>query len=295
MKLNKIILVLSLFLLPIVSFGAVVSVESRGVLPSVGDTAIFDVYLNTEGQTINTVDGSIKIIDQDRLALQNYFVANSILSLWPTSPTFNSKDRGVSFVGGTPGGVKTSHGLLFSLVFSAKSSGDIVFRPQKTVIYSNEAKATSIIAENKDLSFSISENGNVVTKNNWQELIEKDKTSPQPFTVTLNQDPNLFEGQKFISFTTSDDGTGIAYYEVREGNFPPEKAETQYVLQDQQKIEKIEVIAYDRAGNKRIGTLQDQKNSLFLDILWLILILVIVRLIWLVYNSQKKLEKNGLL
>ncbi|MCX6713682.1 MAG: hypothetical protein NTV48_01080, partial [Candidatus Vogelbacteria bacterium] len=162
-------------------------------------------------------------------------------------------------------------------------------------IYSNEAKATPIMAKNKDLSFSISQNSNVVAKNNWQELIKDDKTPPRPFTITLNQDPNLFGGQKFISFITNDDQTGIAYYEVLEGEFPPEKAEYQYVLQDQQKIEKIEVVAYDRAGNKRIAVLQNDHGSLLLNILWLILILVIVRLFWLVYNSQKKLEKNDLL
>ncbi len=287
MKLNKIILTLALLAFPVFSWGSTISLEPRGNLPSFGETAIFDVYLDTEGQTINTVEGLIKIDDQDKLFFQNYFVANSVLSLWLNKPTFNSEDRTVSFIGGVPGGVKTSHGLLFSLVFSVKEEGSLSFKLQKSIVYNNDGQGVATIAKGKDLVFVIPAKGESGLKNNWEELLKQDKTPPRPFTVYLNQDSDLFNGQKFISFVTSDNETGVDYYEIREGKFPPEKAENQYVLQSQTKTEKVEVIAYDRAGNKRSATLSGEDSSQFAKVLWLVLILAVVRLLWMIWRRLR--------
>ena len=273
-NLSKFILGL-LLLSPLVSSAAVVSVEPRGSEPQLGDTAIFDVYLNTEGETINTIDGSLRLVDQNRLFFRNYFMAGSVFSLWPSPPNFKLQDRSVSFVGGVPGGLKTNHGLLFSLVFSAEKVGDINFRFSSTTVYLNDGKAAAVIARTQDLGLSIAQN-NSGAKNNWQELIKNDRIPPKPFSLSLYQDPNLFNGQKFISFMTSDDETGVAYYEVKEGEFLPERAETNYVLQNQEVVEPIEVRAYDQAGNLRVEKLGTVWNQKFLLLIFGLILLVLV-------------------
>lgn len=279
MKLKYLFFILFVLLVPLKSFGASISIEPRGSLPALGDTGIFDVYLNTDNETINTVDGSILLADNNILFFQNAFVAESVFSFWPNKPVFNKKSRIIFFVGGVPGGIKTAHGLLFSFSFSAKDVGVVNFIPQKTVAYLNNEKATPIVVAGNQLSFSISKTDRVEMRNDWQILVASDKIPPQPFTITLNQDSSLFGGQKFISFMTSDNETGIAYYEVKEGKLPPERAEMQYVLQDQNIKNDVIVTAYDLAGNKRKSALKTTVPANYFSLVFLILVIVVVLLL----------------
>ncbi len=296
MKLNYFLFSLLLILFPTVVFGAGISIEPRNSSPALGDTAIFDVYLDTDGQTINTVDGSILLVDQNKLFFQDCFTANSIFSLWPSQPAYNTRNKIISFIGGVPGGIKTSHGLLFSLIFSAKDAGEVVFSPKKIVAYLNNEKATPVNVNGQSLSLVIAEKAEAGMKNDWQTLIASDKIPPLPFIITLNQDQNLFGGQKFISFATTDNETGIDYYEIKEGKFPPERAEIQYVLQDQTLQNEITVTAYDRAGNGQVATLSgvkksDPKPSSFRMGWWVIGLVIILLLIILVRRKLKMKNK----
>lgn len=293
MKIKYFLLSLLMLFFPAGVFGASLSIEPRGLLPSLGDTAIFDVYLNTDDQTINAVDGSILLDDKNILFFQNTFVAGSIFSFWPNKPVFNNRNRTVSFVGGVPGGVKTSHGLLFSLSFSTKDAGTATFIPQKTIVYLNDEEATPVIATGQNLSFSVAETGKTEMRNDLQALIVSDKTPPQPFVVTLNQEPSLFNGQKFISFATIDNETGVAYYEVKEGQLPPERAEIQYVLQDQNIQNNVVVTAYDLAGNKREAILQlTAPVSYFRIFVSVLAVIAVLLLVAVSYRVIKKKHKN---
>ena len=82
-------------------------------------------------------------------------------------------------------------------------------------------------------------------------MLEKDKTPPESFEITLGKDPSLFDNRYFIGFFTTDAESGVAYYEVQEGERDFVRAESPYVLQDQSIKNIIKAKAFDKAGNER--------------------------------------------
>jgi hypothetical protein len=105
---------------------------------------------------------------------------------------------------------------------------------------------------NNNLTFNIlGKQPNSPLKDSWSTDLLKDKTPPEPFTILLGQEGSVFDGKKFISFSTTDKQSDVEYYEVKEGSLPAIRTGNTYVLQNQNKIQKITVLAYDSAGNVR--------------------------------------------
>ena len=100
--------------------------------PSTGTFVVdstFDVpvYLNTEGQAINAIELTIKF-QQDKLQLISSSTGKSIIGIWPTLPKFNNKTGTVQLVGGVPGGITASKGLITTLTFRVKAVGTTVVK-----------------------------------------------------------------------------------------------------------------------------------------------------------------------
>ena len=82
-------------------------------------------------------------------------------------------------------------------------------------------------------------------------------TVPQTFTPVISQNPDIYGAQYFLIFSTTDKGSGIAYYQVLEtpagagmGENPAwVTATSPYLLQDQDLSSDIYVRAMNNAGN----------------------------------------------
>jgi hypothetical protein len=87
-----------------------------------------------------------------------------------------------------------------------------------------------------------------------------DLEPPDPFTPIIASDTAFFSGKYFLVFGTTDQSSGMAYYEVLEvpsgsvvGNLAQwQRATSPYLLQDQSLSSDIYVRAVDRSGNFRI-------------------------------------------
>lgn len=76
-----------------------------------------------------------------------------------------------------------------------------------------------------------------------------DTTAPETFQLEIAE----IEGKNYLIFSTSDNTSGIDYYEVKEGDLGWEKDSGPYLLKNQKLSGKISVRAVDRAGNERLA------------------------------------------
>lgn len=285
------------FFLPVVALAATTvyfDVENPTVFK--GDIFLVNLKISTLDKPINVVDGTI-LYDNNKLEIKEVITGNSLFALWPKPPTF-SNDRGtLSFVGGVPDGFQNKKGEVLKIIFLAKSKGkaQIDFLDGFSV-FLNDGQGTQINPWLRPLSLNISEKpAETPAKDEWQALVEKDKTPPDSFEAIINRDPYLFDNQYFVSFFATDKDLGISYYEVKEGDNNFVRAESPYLLKDQSLQGLIKVKAVDKAGNERIEelmppvpTVSFYKSILF----WIAVFIIIIIVIFYVYrkNFRRKIK-----
>lgn len=249
---------------------AKIKVESQPVLNDPSHIDIL-VKLQTEGKTINSIDGTLQVAGFSNL-VTSIHTGGSDFTLWPEKPSL--KGDIISFVGGVPGGINQDNAVLFTIRVSSALPESSYISYGKITAYENSTQGypTPIeINENPvELRNIINTTSTVST--------EKDTIPPQSFPILLGTDPALFEGKYFISFSTSDTGSGVNHYEIQEGVGPFIRSSSPYVLQDQAHKSTITVRAIDNAGNIRVETLNNYDSLLYwtkLIVISLILMLAI--------------------
>jgi len=120
-------------------------------------------------------------------------------------------------------------------------------------LFLNDGKGTEISPEKQTLSIFVSERPrDVELRDEWQDIINEDKTPPEPFEPAVARDRTIFSNKYFVSFFTTDKDSGLAYYEIKEGGRNFVLAESPYLLRDQSLEGVIQIKAVDKAGNERI-------------------------------------------
>jgi hypothetical protein len=136
---------------------------------------------------------------------------------------------------------------------------------------------------------------------NWTEAgvfrVQIDSTPPEPFNPEIGSDSGIFEGKKFVSFSTVDKTSGISHYKVKFGRFDSAKiAETQYFQIPKFFIgDQITIEAVDNAGNIRIASIAYKSISIWwLYGIGLIVLTLLGWLIWFVAQKKKKIQTENI-
>jgi hypothetical protein len=87
----------------------------------VDSTFDVSVYLDTQGQSVNTIELNIKY-PPDKLQLVSSSTGKSIIGIWTTVPHYDNSAGTVLLVGGIPGGVNVSQGLITTLLSASAPS-----------------------------------------------------------------------------------------------------------------------------------------------------------------------------
>ena len=261
------------------------------------ETFSVQVMIDTEKDCINTVKGEIDF-SKDVLEAVNFATGNSILTIWLQTPKIDQNLGKISFIGGIPGGYcgplpgePGELDLLLKIFFKTKRDGmaNLKFSEESQVLL-NDSLGTPAKLTIKGAVFTILPGIPEVPKEEWQEELEKDNIPPEPFEIEIHRTPEIFEGKYFITFFTSDKQTGLDYFEVKEGKRNWEKAESPYLLEDQDLKSIIKVKAVDKAGNERLAEYIPPKKITWKDWLpWLILILIVASIIywlWKIYTKK---------
>jgi hypothetical protein len=126
----------------------------------------------------------------------------------------------------------------------------------------------------------------------WQEAgvfrVQIDATAPEIFIPEIGSDSNIFGGRDFLSFSTLDKTSGISHYEVKSGLLGTSKVvSSPYELRRPLVGKHVAVAAIDRAGNKRVVTIEYSG----LIPVWLFICLLVVLLLGALYLKYKKSQK----
>ena len=238
------------------------------------------------------------------MEIKDFSQGNSLLSLWTKEPEFSNETGLVSFSGGIPGGYC---GKLAGDPGVSNILGRIVFQVYQTPLINKPINARVEFSEN---SYVLLHDGlgtkaplitqgaiiNILSgipefpKQEWQELLKGDTVAPEPFIIILEQDPVIFEGKYFITFSTTDKQTGIAHYEIQEGEKEWKRTNSPYLLEDQGLNDTIRVKAIDKAGNKYVAEYVPTIGKIKPLFYWIITLIILVGtgLIWLKKKKQRK-------
>jgi len=208
--------------------------------------------------------------------VKNILVGGSIFTLWPNKPSLIKNE--ISFTGGTTAGVSGPALHLFTIAVKPESAGDIILGLQNASAYKNDGKGTRVAIPTKDIKISVA-NEDDIKIDSLSALIQNDETSPKDFSLEVGHDPSVFEDKHFISFYTTDEDSGIDYYEVSESGFETVRSGSPYILRDQSLQSKVTVIAYDKAGNKKEAVFDPNSSHRTRNLALIIGLLILLRII----------------
>ena len=290
-----IILVFSVIFLPYSVFASNVYIDTSHTDFFVGDTIIFSVRVDSENKNINAVEGSI-LLDYltESVSLIDINTAGSKFSLWPGKPLPSVSNTSISFAGGSPGGLNSKDAIIFNIVLKLQKVGQVTLTPNNFSVYLHDGKGTKDEVSVKNLVIDVvPKKLDSRPRDDWNNLTSNDKTPPEPFEIYLGQEGSVFDGKKFLSFSTTDKQSGIAYYEVIEGDLPPVRSSDTYILQEQNKSVKVTIIAYDSAGNARKSIYSSTPYNVFYPIIITIIIVIIILIfVFVIHKKRRGFPKN---
>ena len=252
-------------------------VTTPGTVPT--DTVV-TVELATDGDALNVVEGSVAV--PQGLTVASISTGGSALSLWTQEPKFVPGGRTIEFAGGTPAGL-SAHSVVKLFSFTASSQGPKVTGAKATgVAYKSDGKGTPVPLSSGSWASGAKQEGASTTSPHM------DTVPPVFVYADVAQDPTLFGGKAYLTFAATDDSSGVAYYEVKEGSGAYEKVDKYYVLHDQSRGSTIVVRAVDVAGNTKEATLIPQHTPLVSRVAIAVAVVLVVVLAVLFVRRRMK-------
>jgi len=316
----KIIFLLSVFyfLLSTFAHAQSLSLKSAKTSYNVGDSFSVSLVLDTGGQIINTINGSIGIpLDKFQILETRY--GNSIISLWVERPAINA-NRTITFSGGVPGGFGGSSGPILSFSLKAKEAGSGKIGLQDVKVLLNDGQGTELKNISlKILTLTIKEpppapkvekKAPPKPKEEKVEEIKEvylpppDTIPPESFIPLVSRNHSVADNKYFVSFFAVDKDSGISRYEITEEPLilsyitskfdkPAIAGESLYVLRGQWWAYKVVVRVYDQAGNSAEGTALKPFRPIL--ILIFVAILIISAIVITYFVSRRSNPRKSLL
>lgn len=270
---------------PLSASAVQITLDAGNAIHSRLDTFYVPVRLDEQNECVNAVMVSIAY-DPSEITVRDVATGKSILTLWTQRPTVHKDGGGkeigrVTFEGGIPGGycgrVEGDPGLtniLAELVIGGVPKAEGMGVRTETHLHV-EPTTYAFLHDGLGTRANTTYLGTTVTmeqqggepKNVWTDDLWNDRISPEYFEITLVEGPSVGNPRHYIVFSTLDKQSGLSHYEVLETD--PDRfgflswalrkahwvrAESPYVLRDQELQSKIMVKAVDKNGNERIAT-----------------------------------------
>jgi hypothetical protein len=271
-----------LSVLPIAADASVLYFNLENKQYQQGDVFLAEIKLNTQGENINLGDISVNF-NPENLKVINISSNNSIFTLWLKNPVFLNENGIISFTGGVPGKFKGDANVL-SVYFMAQKTGqtNIDFDKESKILLSDGIGSSADLTT-QAADILILPSGSAVPKNDWENQIKNDQKPPENFKTDIAK----IDGKYFLIFSTTDAGSGIDYYEVKEGRGNWQKAESPYLLKNQSLRSKISVRAADKAGNMQVSEILPKQAVLWWVLISLITLLLVTTLSLILFKRNK--------
>lgn len=113
----------------------------------VGSTFTVSLFLDTGGQEINALEVTLHF-PPDKLQLVSPSGGKSIIEIWTAQPTYDNEKGEIRLQGGIPGGLNVSQGLITTLTFRAKKTGEALVRfGDESRVLANDGKGTDLLGD----------------------------------------------------------------------------------------------------------------------------------------------------
>lgn len=206
------------------------------------------LYFDSQGEEINALELGMFCPPED-LQIRELKSGNSLIPFFLEGP--KTQNNFVSFSGIIPGGF-LGQGPILTLTFLPEKTGPWNCQIKKFQILKNDGQGTPLSLASQEII--LNQPSRVVPE-------QKDTLPPEEFFPVLTRQENIFQGQWFLSFATQDKQSGISHYEIKEvpqkffwfqrkGDW--QKAESPYLLKNQNLNCLIYLKAVDFAGNERV-------------------------------------------
>lgn len=284
--LYKIIIFLFFFLIqPSLSDAASLFFEVTQPQYSVGDLGTVDVYLDTDGQTVNTVSGSVKLSNYSGSQI-DILDGNSFLLFWIERPNWSVENQSISFSGITPGGFSGSSIFLFSFNLHPENTSPIKLDFENSSVLLHDGQGTLLDVDSVPKTLYVSS----VPDPSLRHLPE-DREPPEDFTPVVTKEEHLYDNQRVVVFATQDKGSGIASYYIREGIFSRFKEiESPYVLRNQNYTNRLVVRAVDKSGNIRSVVVHPQGGVVMEYVVFGFVGILLVLVIFYIRKRKQKIS-----
>lgn len=229
---------------------AVIKFETKEAIVQVGEILTVQVLLDTQDEEINAVETLVQY-SQETLTLSRVLDGDSAVTLWVQEPMIRD-DGSILFSGITPGGLKGDNIILLTLEFrvTKEEVGKLFFGETQLLLHDGLGTEASVTAVPYEL--------NILGQTKEQNIspLYVDIEPPESFVPVVTKDADIFSGRRFIVFATEDKNSGIAYYEVKEGELGTyERATSPYEIKSDSFDRTLYVKAVDREGNEFVASI----------------------------------------
>jgi hypothetical protein len=235
---------------------ATIQMDSDNTVVQVGDTVTIMMTISNDS-SVNAIEGQIEYpIDQLRLVQARD--TGSVVTLWVKRPL--ARDPGtVTFMGITPGGFLGTALPLVQLEFVVLAPGSIPVKATALRALRHDGLGTDEPVIGTSLTL-VSQADQVPQTPQALLTPAIDSEPPLPFTPVLVADLEAFDGKATLIFETSDQGSGIDQYLVKEYRHPwlaffaPwQVVHSFYTLTYQDQSSYVLVKALDYSGNEQVS------------------------------------------
>lgn len=257
------LLVTLFFFFPIAASAAELQITAPEVAVRAGDTFIATVSLDTGVDTVNAIEGTLRI--PANLTPSSVRLSGSLVPLWVSPPKVVGNT--VTFAGVLPGGFQGT-GALFSLTLKAEQSGSarLSFDTGANA-YSNDGNGTEVSLTSRSLAVSVGESSGIPRIAD----VPRDTTLPEPFAPTLTSGEPFGLPGVVLVFGTQDKDSGVLRYDIAVSYNKHTNVETlswrevksPYALTSDDNDRFIFVRAVDYDGNTRVARVAPQVFSPF--------------------------------
>lgn len=175
---------------------------------TVGSLATVNVFVDTQGKTINNAEANIQF-SNDLLEVVSVSYRSSIFSLWVEAPSYSNGNGRISFNGGVPDpGYTGSGGTVMSIIVKAKKAGTASLIFSGAAVRENDGLGTDILSGQSSASI-------VIFASAVEPKPADDKTGEQTKPDTPTAQPSTAQSQPVLSSKSFPDSN--IFYALKEG------------------------------------------------------------------------------
>lgn len=255
-----IIVVGTLCTLPLSVRASTVFFSSEQQFPVMVDTQFeVKVILNTEGNSINAIEGEF-VYDDEALEIVGINDGSTIITSWIERPTISGSS--VTFSGIMAGGFETAinplteerlNGEIFSIKFRSGEPSKTELYFTRGQVYKNDGLGSVDQTTLYPFEINVSKDG----RSGLTDIVDTER--PLVFYPEISTNEYIYDGKYFLVFSTTDKESGINHFEVKEGRSDWKIAESPYLLEDQSLRSYIRIKAIDNSGNVRLAQVHSEQ------------------------------------